>query len=182
MTGHVIFLNGTSSSGKSSIAAELLELLPGPYFSLSRDAVNSMRSRTRTPEFGTPEFDVVFDRTVLGYHRMLAGLAAAGNGVIADHVLRPHWLADCVEVLREQEVTFVGVHCPLPELQRRERARGDRPPGLAERQFPVVHAHGDYDFECDTSVFRPGECARQIAEFVAKPDRSGAFRRLARLG
>jgi len=80
MTGHVIFLNGTSSSGKSSIAAELLELLPGPYFSLSRDAVNSMRSRTRTPEFGTPEFDVVFDRTVLGYHRMLAGLAAAGNG------------------------------------------------------------------------------------------------------
>ena len=178
MTGHVVFLNGASSSGKSSIAAELLELLPGPYFSLARDTVNSMRSRTRTPAFGTPAFEQVFERTVLGYHRMLAGLAAAGNGVIADHVLRPHWLADCLEVLREQEVTFVGVHCPLPELHRRQQARGDRPPGLAERQFAVVHAHGDYDFECDTSVHSPRACAEQIADFVAKPGRSGAFPRL----
>ncbi|PKV93646.1 chloramphenicol 3-O phosphotransferase [Amycolatopsis echigonensis] len=79
MSGHIVFLNGASSSGKSSIAAELLDLLPGPYFSLPRDAINSMRSRTRTPEFGTPEFDEVFERTVLGYHRALAGLAAAGN-------------------------------------------------------------------------------------------------------
>jgi chloramphenicol 3-O phosphotransferase len=178
MTGHVVFLNGTSSSGKSSIAAELLKLVPGPYFSVARDAVNSMRSREQTPEFGTPEFEAVFERTVHGYHRMLAGLASAGNGVIADHVLRPHWLADCLEVLRDQEVTFVGVHCPLPELLRREQARGDRPPGLAERQFAVVHAHGDYDFECDTSVHSPRECAQLIADFVAQPARSGAFARL----
>ncbi|WP_275293978.1 AAA family ATPase [Amycolatopsis sp. La24] len=178
MSGHVIFLNGASSSGKSSIAAELLDLLPGPYFYLPRDAVNSMRSRTRTPEFGTPEFDAVFERTVRGYHRMLAGLAAAGNGVIADHVLRPHWLADCLEVLREQEVTFVGVHCPLPELKRREQARGDRPAGLAERQYPIVHAHGGYDLECDTSVHSPKECAQTIANFIAKPGRSQAFARL----
>lgn len=178
MSGHVIFLNGTSSSGKSSIAAELLDLLPGPYFYLPRDAVNSMRSRTRTPEFGTPEFDAVFERTVRGYHRMLAGLAAAGNGVIADHVLRPHWLADCLEVLREREVTFVGVRCPLPELKRREQARGDRPAGLAERQYPIVHAHGGYDLECDTSVHSPKECAQTIADFIAKPGRSQAFARL----
>lgn len=178
MSGHIVFLNGASSSGKSSIAAELLDLLPGPYFSLSRDAINSMRSRTRTPEFGTPEFGEVFERTVRGYHRALAGLAAAGNGVIADHVLRPHWLADCLEVLREQEVTFVGVHCPLPELRRRGQVRGDRPAGLAERQYPIVHAHGVYDLECDTSVHSPKECAQIIAEFIAKPGRSQAFHRL----
>ncbi|MGW7532933.1 chloramphenicol phosphotransferase CPT family protein [Amycolatopsis sp. NPDC054798] len=179
MSGHVVFLNGTSSSGKSSIAAELLDLVPGPYFSVPRDTINSMRSRVQTPEFGTREFDEVFERTVRGYHRMLAGLAAAGNGVIADHVLRPHWLADCLEVLREQEVTFVGVHCPLPELRRREQARGDRPVGLAERQYSIVHAHGDYDLECDTSVHTPRECAQIIADFIAKPKRSGAFDRLS---
>ncbi|MYW97605.1 AAA family ATPase [Amycolatopsis rubida] len=179
MSGHVILLNGASSSGKSSIAAELLDVLPGPYFSLPRDAVNSMRSRTQTPEFGTPEFDEVFERTVRGYHRMLAGLAAAGNGVIADHVLRPHWLDDCLEVLREQEVTFVGVHCPVPELRRREQARGDRPAGLAERQYPIAHAHGDYDLECDTSVHSPKECAQLIAEFIDKTGRSRAFARLS---
>ncbi|MGV9295198.1 chloramphenicol phosphotransferase CPT family protein [Amycolatopsis sp. NPDC003676] len=179
MSGHVVFLNGTSSSGKSSIATELLDLLPGPYFLVPRDAVNSMRSRTQTPEFGTPEFDEVFERTVLGYHRMLAGLAAAGNGVIADHVLRPHWLADCLEVLRAQEVTFVGVHCPLPELRRREQARGDRPAGLTERQYPIVHAHNDYDLECDTSLHSPRECAQIIADFIVKPGRSQAFARLS---
>ncbi|MET9261418.1 hypothetical protein [Amycolatopsis sp. NPDC004079] len=41
MSGHVVFLNGTSSSGKSSIATELLELLPGTYFSVSRGSVHA---------------------------------------------------------------------------------------------------------------------------------------------
>ncbi|MBB4687875.1 chloramphenicol 3-O phosphotransferase [Amycolatopsis jiangsuensis] len=171
-------MNGASSSGKVSIARELLDTLPTPYFSFARDAVNSMRSRTRTAELPESEFPAVLDRTVRGYHRMLAGLAAAGNDVIADHVLRPQWLLDCLAVLRPYEVTFVGVRCPLPELRRREERRGDRDPGLAERQFPVVDQHGDYDFECDTSERTPRECAEAITAFVSTSDRSGAFARL----
>lgn len=46
--GRIIFLNGTSSSGKSSIARELLGLLDGVYSHLSVDAFNAMRAQWTT--------------------------------------------------------------------------------------------------------------------------------------
>ena len=37
--GQIIFLNGTSSSGKSSIAGQLLLMLDPPHFHMSVDAI-----------------------------------------------------------------------------------------------------------------------------------------------
>lgn len=178
VTARIILLNGPSSAGKSSIAAELLDLLDPPHFAVPVDAVNAMRSRQATARLAEDEVADVLERTVLGYHRVLAGLAAAGNPVLADHVLRPHWLDDCLAVLRAVEVVFVGVRCPLPELRRREAARGDRTAGQAERQIAYVHAHNDYDVECDTSVLSPRECALRIRDHLAKPCGERAFDRL----
>ena len=42
--GRIILLNGTSSSGKTSIAEQLLLMLNPPYFHMSVDAINSMRA------------------------------------------------------------------------------------------------------------------------------------------
>jgi chloramphenicol 3-O phosphotransferase len=49
--GQIIFLNGTSSSGKSSIAGQLLRLDP-PHFHMSVDAINSMRGQAEIPGSG----------------------------------------------------------------------------------------------------------------------------------
>jgi len=38
----IIFLNGPSSSGKSSVAKELQKILPEPYMHIGIDAVISM--------------------------------------------------------------------------------------------------------------------------------------------
>ncbi|MFF9278216.1 chloramphenicol phosphotransferase CPT family protein [Streptomyces griseosporeus] len=175
--GLVVFLNGTSSSGKSSIAAELLRILDGPFFHMPVDTFHAMRSGTAVPP---DELDVVLHRTWRGYHRAVAGMAAAGNDVVMDHVLSAEWrLRDCLAVLPARDVVFVGVHCPPKELARRERARGDRPGGLAAAQLAQVHAHGVYDLEVDTGSLDPAECARRIKEFL--PDRPSptAFERLA---
>jgi chloramphenicol 3-O phosphotransferase len=73
----------------------------------------------------------------------------------------------------------VAVRCPLEELLRRERARGDRSAGTAAAQYDVVHAHGDYDIEVDTSTHTADECARQIAEEIVRlPSDNTAFARL----
>ena len=48
--GRVILLNGTSSSGKSSIAAELLDQLDGPWFHLGIDGFHRLRSRQDGPK------------------------------------------------------------------------------------------------------------------------------------
>ncbi|KUN96910.1 phosphotransferase-like protein [Streptomyces caeruleatus] len=47
--GLVIFLNSTSSSGRSSIATELLRILDEPYVHLPVDAFHAIRSPTAVP-------------------------------------------------------------------------------------------------------------------------------------
>lgn len=110
----------------------------------------------------------VLHHTWRGCHRAIAGMAAAGNHVVTDHVLSTERrLRDCLDLFVPQDVVFVGAHCPRAELERRERERGDRPPGLAARQLTQVHAHGPYDIECDTSLADPRGCAARIKTFLS---------------
>lgn len=172
----IIFLNGTSSSGKSSIATELLRILDEPYFHLPVDAFHAMRTRREMPP---DQLTTVLHRTWRGYHRAVAGMAAAGNNVVVDHVLSEEWrLRDCLDLFVPQDVVFVGVHCGREELARRERERGDRPSGLAARQLDQVHAHGLYDIECDTSRADALQCASRVKEFLPDRPRPTAFEQL----
>jgi chloramphenicol 3-O phosphotransferase len=174
--GRIIFLNGTSSSGKTSIAEQLLEVLEQPWFHLPVDAINAMRAKRRTMELSQAGLDAVLARTRAGYHRAVAGMAAAGNNVVMDYVLSERWrLLDCLSVLADFEVVFVGVRCAPAELARRERLRGDREPGLAQAQQELVRAHGRYDIECDTTTTSPLDCALTIRDFLARPDPPTAF-------
>jgi chloramphenicol 3-O phosphotransferase len=177
--GQVIFLNGASSSGKTSIARELLVVLDRPWFHMPVDAINGMRAKRRTSELSQPELDLVLTRTRAGFHRAVAGMAAAGNNVVMDHVLSERWrLLDCLAVLADFDVVFVAVRCAPAELARRERLRGDREPGLAVAQQELVHTHGCYDIECDTTTASPLDCALSIKEFLARPEPPAAFEEL----
>ena len=178
-SGRIIFLNGTSSSGKSSIARELLAILDdGVWFHMAVDGFNAMRSKR---EFGAKELDAALRRTRMGFHRSIAAMAAVGNDIVVDHVLSEPWrLLDCLTVLPPENVLFVGVHCPLDVLARREAARGDRAPGAAAHQYDLVHAHGVYDLECDTSTASPRECAQRIKEYLPHRSIPTAFTHLRR--
>ncbi|MFE3683189.1 chloramphenicol phosphotransferase CPT family protein [Streptomyces sp. NPDC059095] len=175
--GRIIFLNGTSSSGKSSIAQELVDILDdGVFFHLAVDSFNAMRTKRNLAQ---EDLDVALRRTRLGFHRAIAAMAEVGNDVVVDHVLSEPWrLIDCLSVLPPDNVLFVGVRCPLDELARREQARGDRPSGLAALQYDLVHQHGDYDIECDTSAASPRDCAELIKEFLPRRPTPTAFARL----
>jgi chloramphenicol 3-O phosphotransferase len=176
-SGRIIFLNGASSSGKSSIARELLNILDdGVFFHLAVDSFNAMRTKRA---LGAEQLDAALRRTRMGFHRSIAAMAEAGNDVVVDHVLSEPWrLIDCLTVLSPEDVLFVGIHCPVGELTRRELARGDRVLGAAASQYEVVHTHGDYDLECDTSTTSPRECAEHIREFFAHRPSPTAFTRL----
>lgn len=175
--GLIIFLNGTSSSGKSSIAKELLPILDDTYFYMPVDAFHAMR--TTPPDLAPDQLRSVLKHTWMGFHRAVAGMAAGGNNIVVDHVFSEQWrLLDCLALFASADVVLVGVHCPLPELEQRERMRGDRPQGLAARQIAQVHTHGLYDIECDTSTTSPLDCARQIRDFLPHRPNPTAFEQL----
>ncbi|SMD23774.1 chloramphenicol phosphotransferase CPT family protein [Lentzea albidocapillata] len=172
----IIFLNGTSSSGKSSIAAELLQVLDPSYFHMSIDAFSAMCAGDRVMELDAPELAAFLRRMRAGFHRAVAGMARAGNDIVVDHLLSEPWrLQDCLEVMDGLDVVLVGVQCPPDELERREQARDDRMPGQGAAQRLSVHQHGLYDFEVDTGVNSPRECALAIKEFVSRAPTTRAF-------
>lgn len=156
-------------------------MLDPPHFHLSVDAINGMRAKRKTMELPPDQLDAVLARTRAGFHRVMAGLAEAGNDVVADYLFSERWrLLDCLEVLAGYRVVFVGVHCAPDELARRERARGDREAGLALAQYPLVHSHGQYDLECDTTSASPRECATRIKDFLDRGCEPTAFTELRR--
>ena len=87
-------------------------------------------------------------------------------------------MADLVQLLAPFDVFFVGVHCPLPELERRERQRGDRRIGEARTDFHAVHRFTEYDLDIDATQPTEGNVSRLITAWQAR-SRATAFERMA---
>lgn len=172
----IIYLNGVSSVGKSSIAAALQEVLDEPYAHVALDHFGVMVPK--------PDGEAFFNRYVIfAMHGCVAAFAAAGANVIVDQVLLdPAWFADAVRRMQGYPVWFVGVQCALHELERREREPGNRRTGQAWVQLQRVHAHGPYDLEVDTTQNSPRECALEIKRRMHDGTLPRAFGRAAAHG
>ena len=163
----LILLNGTSSSGKTSLASALQEILPSPYMGFSSDILDQYIH----PRFqATWEAKRAFLPALLqGHFHCMKALVKTGNWVVADVVLEEKILvAEAAKALWDQRAYLIGVHCNAEELKRREGQRGDRALGMAIGQLDKVHAHDSYDFEVDTTATDPTTCAAQIAAFLAE--------------
>lgn len=184
--GTIIILNGTSSSGKTSIVRALQDTLEEPYLDAGMDKFLWMLPGRYLDR---PLWDEVLGlatqagpagHTLMsGMHHAIAALSRAGNHVIADHVLvEPAWLSECATLLSDLPAYLIGVRCPLDVLEQREKARRDRTWGQARAQFDLVHVPGIYDLEVDTSVSSPDACAAQIRARLASGARPTALARI----
>ena len=178
MAASVIVLNGASSSGKSTIARALQDvLLPEPWLTFGIDTlIAAMPSSLGTAGEGLdlrPDGSITVGpgfRLIEGtWHRGLAAMAAAGTHLVIDDVFlggagSQHRLRQALGPL---EVLWVGVRCSPEEAARRERVRGDRVVGQAAAQAAVVHRGVVYDVEVDTTIAEPRECAEVIAAHLS---------------
>lgn len=186
----IVVLNGTSSSGKSTLAKALQRALPDPYLHLGIDTVVfALPGRWLNPPLwhevftyrgADPELEITAgplgDRLVTALHRMVASVAAEGWGVLVDHVLLDRgWVADAGTAFRPHPVLSVGVRCPLDVVVRRERDRRDRTIGQARAQFDVVHRYARYDVQVDTSTADPETCAAVVVDAMARHDGTSAL-------
>jgi chloramphenicol 3-O phosphotransferase len=182
----VIVLNGSSSSGKTTIARCLRAILPTPWISLSIDDLlralpPSLMDSDAGIAFGEHGEITIgegfreitigegFREITSGWLAGLAAMARAGTRIIYDDVFLSG--AESQARLRKHLVdvpTFwVGVYCDAEVAAAREIARGDRVVGGAASQSTKVHDGVTYDLEVDTTSTESMDCACTIAGQVS---------------
>ncbi|MFG2912186.1 chloramphenicol phosphotransferase CPT [Kitasatospora sp. NPDC048298] len=182
----MIVLNGGSSSGKSSIARCLQELLPEPWLHLGADTMvealpPSLRSGGEgigglEGGDGTVEVGPAFAALDAAWTVGVAAMARAGARIVVDEVFlggaasQARWRA----ALKGLDVLWVGVRCDPAVAARREAARGDRVAGMAAAQAKAVHLGVAYDLVVDSSRAAVADCARAVAARVAAAGSSDA--------
>jgi chloramphenicol 3-O phosphotransferase len=176
--GSILLLNGTSSSGKTSLAKALQVALPQQYLHVQLNAFRDMEPAGYFSREQAASGSLRVAALCRAMHATVIQFAAHGQDVIFDHVLSAEAWHYLFEDLREQTLYLVGVHCSTEELVRRERARGDREHGLAESQVGQIHEGREYDFSVDTSRSNPTECANALVHWLQQNPAASAFKTL----
>lgn len=197
----IIFLNGSSSSGKTTLALALQSVLEGAWQHIALDqfrdglpgryrglnappgstgasGLNVVPVDHRTGRVTEIRFGEHGEAVLRGMRRATAAFAETGQNIIIDDLLfEPSYLDDYIDVLAPFDVYFVGVRCPIEVVEAREGTRPGRFPGTALSHFDSVHAHGlTYDIEVDTAELSPRQAAARIQARLSQPPH--AFRSL----
>jgi chloramphenicol 3-O phosphotransferase len=199
--GNIILLNGTSSSGKTTIAKALQHCMNDPYYLQGMDMLQPgfppgvLRYRDETSIDTVEGWDIVFHedrlmevhpgagaiRFITGMYRSFAAFASAGNHLIVDDVIYHREIFRAVvRELHDANVLFVGVFLPLEVAEQRERDRGNRALGGARTFYHGVHLHGLYDLVIDSSTASSEECAQQIQKAIEEDQPRTALQELWR--
>jgi chloramphenicol 3-O phosphotransferase len=177
MTTQVIVLNGSSSSGKTTIARCLKAILPTAWMSLSIDdllhalppSLMDTEAGVAFGEHGEVTIGEGFREIATAWMAGIGAMARAGGRIIYDDVFLSG--AESQARLRAHldglSVLWVGVHCDAEVAAGREFARGDRVVGGAATQASSVHEGVSYDLEIDTTSTESLECAHVIAGHVS---------------
>ena len=173
----IIWLNGTSSSGKTTLAKELQALLDDYFLHVCFDTFYQMLPARFKPS--TRADSKYVEKVHLGFEYSIPALARAGNRLIVDYPFHyPDSLPRCLDLVSPYRVLYIGVFSPIEVLEQREAARGDRKIGLARYQASRVHLNSEYDVEIDTHQLSPDQAAQKVISAWHTATPPTAFERL----
>ena len=164
MEKQIFLLNGSSSSGKSTLAKALQALLEEKrnerYEIISIDDFLKMTTE-----------DVIYEDDVFEISGSLCKKVMQvfnGNqGVIIDHVITSERIFDQLkETVSPNRLWMVNVTCPLDIIRKREQERKDRCLGSAEASYTYLFPKVGYDLTVDTHFMSISECANKILEEI----------------
>jgi len=186
----MIFLNGPSSAGKTSLVKAIQHLseepwltsgvdvsfavMPAKYLPGGQKADEGINFVPRTDEKGFPIMKVESGdygkKVSQSIRKAVKCLADDGHNLILDEVI---WnkkdLENYASLLKNHYVYYVKVNCELPMIEERWILRGDRARGLARDQFvkmKKMDKEWKYDLEIDTSSISPFTNAKKILQLL----------------
>ena len=186
-----MLMNGTSSSGKTSISMELINQKDILFHHLSIDDFFHNFNEFIDNKFPDIEptrevedyvvAQIIFDPIVSMFYSTVKLFSEMGLNVIVDTVIEnDKWFNECLDVFSDLPTLFIGVICSKEELIRREQTRGDRMIGLAASQFSKVYCFNEYDLEVNTEDLNPKECAEKILNFIKSDKDYSVFKKLSK--
>ncbi|MCL2815825.1 MAG: chloramphenicol phosphotransferase CPT family protein [Oscillospiraceae bacterium] len=174
--GKIIYLEGVSSSGKTTLAKTLQNRLSEPYFWLASDIFLGM-----APIKFQNDMELMYPKIESSLINTVKLFSEINLNVIVDIVHIGKVRNNFVKALHEFPVMYVNVTCPLEELRRREKERENADPrkiGTAESQIQGLPPQGTYDIIVNTHENSSEECADKIIEMLNQLEKCKAFKTL----
>ena len=158
--GRIIFLNGVTSAGKTSIVEAIQERDDVFFYVVANDLFQEMVGEKFLRE---NYWKYLSEVIILMYHtaKLYSDL---GKNVLIDGILverdeiKPHY-EQLMEILKDNPLDIVEVYCPLEICRSRNIARGDRYENQSNEQSECMAKNIAYRLRVDTSVHSPSECA-----------------------
>ena len=161
--GRIIFLNGVTSSGKTSIVEALQERDDVFFYVVANDLFQEMVGDKYLRE---NYWKYLSEVIIMMYHTAKL-YSDMGKNVLVDGILvereeiKPHY-QQMLEILKDNPLDVVEVYCPLEICRQRNIIRGDRYETQSEEQHQLMARNIRYSVRVDTSKNSSAECAEMI--------------------
>lgn len=163
--GRILFLNGVTSAGKTSIV-EALQAREEVFFWV---LANDLFQQTVGDEYLRKDYWKYLSEAILMMYHTARLFSDMGKCVLLDGILvereeiRPHYRR-LTEILQENPLDIIEVYCPLEICRQRNLLRGDRYETQSQEQQAYMEKDIAYSMRVDTSVLSPQECADSILQ------------------
>ena len=165
--GRIIFLNGVTSSGKTSIVEALQDREDIFFYVVANDLFQEMIGERYLQE---NYWKYLSEVIIMMYHTAKL-YSDMGKNVLIDGILverdeiKPHYRR-LLEIMKDNPLDIVEVYCPLEICRQRNIERGDRYENQSEEQASLMNKDIEYKMRVDTSLLTPQECAEQIVNML----------------
>jgi chloramphenicol 3-O phosphotransferase len=166
--GNIIFLNGVTSSGKTTLSKSIQELAEENYYHMSCDVFQQMISQ----KFLNKDYWGYLSEGIVSMYKTAKMMSSEGINVIIDGTLldMPEFVQKyhksnyemMKSILFDSRLLVVEVYCPLDECKRRNIVRGDRYESQSEEQNKIMEKNIEYHFSVNTQEKNALDCAKDI--------------------
>ena len=163
--GRIIFLNGVTSSGKTSIVEALQEQEDIFFYVVANDLFEQMVGEKYLQQ---NYWKYLSDVIIMMYHTAKL-YSDMGKNVLIDGILvereeiKPHYMR-LLEILKDNPHDIVEVYCPIDVCKKRNCMRDDRYETQSEEQLERMARNIKYSLKVDTSIYTSSECADIIVK------------------
>ncbi|MBR0512804.1 MAG: AAA family ATPase [Clostridia bacterium] len=168
--GRIIYLNGVTSSGKTSIVEALQARRDVFFYVVANDLFQEMIGE----EYLKEDYWKYLGEVIIMMYHTAKLFSDMGKNVIIDSILverdgiAPHY-ERMREILHDNPLDIVEVFCPLDICRQRNIDRGDRYPSQSDEQAALMAKDIAYSMRVDTGRLSPEECADVILKKLSIP-------------